>query len=194
MGIMPGALHISNGGALLIESIDLEAAPHVYRGLTQALASREFRPAGVASRPMPVPLQVVSVLLADEAVFQRHCAADPLFASMCAVTVHCVEQIERNADNEVAFARWIAGLVDRGKHMPLTAAAVAAIIGDSADRAKGEKALSLAEDAVTKVLAEAHVGALQADDKVIDAGHIRHVFAQRASQRGANASRSAGPA
>ena len=122
------------------------------------------------------------VLLTDEAGLQRLQERDADFLSLFGVSLRCAQSLEHTVASEKAFTRWIAGLVARDHRLPLTAAAVQALICDSARRAAKSGALSLAQDALTQVLAEAHAGALLAEDKVIDAGHIQHVFAQRASR------------
>lgn len=122
------------------------------------------------------------VLLADETTYDQLCRSDAGFSVLFKVTVWCAERLERSKVNDNAYACWIAGLARRDKRMHLTGAAVAAIMGDSARRAGAVSELSLSRDAVLDILAEAHHGALQAEDKVIDAGHVQHVFAEQAAR------------
>ena len=182
MGLAPGALHLAHGGILFVMAGDLEHAPQTYRALSQAIRSGEVRVPHPTLQPSPLPLSLTVILLADEAGLQRLQEKDADFLSLFGVSVRCAERLERTGPSEKAFASWIAGLVARDHRLPLTAAAVHALIGDSVRRAAKKGALSLAQDALTQVLAEAHTGALLAEDKVIDAGHIQHVFAQRASR------------
>jgi AAA domain len=177
-------LHAS-GGYLLIEADRFEHAPAAFRALRQAMMSHKIP----AERGLcHVPFQVNAVLLADEAAYHRLSKADPAFISLFKVTTRCAERIKRTPENEKAFANRIAELVARDKRMPLTAAAVSALIADGVSRAGsavGSDAgdwLSLDEESLVGVLVEAHHGALQAEDKIIDAGHIQHVFAQRAAR------------
>lgn len=183
MVLAPGALHLAIGGSLFVMGSELEHAPQVCRALARAIRLGEVRCPHSVLQPDPLPFEVTVVLLADEACLRRLAENDAEFSSMFKVGVRCAELIERTAASEKAFVGWIAGLVARDQRLPLTAAAVQALVGDSARRAAKKDELSLAEDALTHVLAAAHSGALQAEDKVIDAGHIQHVFAQRASRR-----------
>lgn len=182
MGLAPGALHLAQGGTLFVLAGDLEHAPDTYRALSHAIRTGEIRVPHPTLQASPLPLDLNVILLADEAGLQWLQKWDADFLSQFGVSVRCAERLERTGASEKAFASWIAGLVARDHRLPLTAAAVHALIGDSARRAAKKGALSLAQDALTQVLAEAHAGALLAEDKVIDAGHIQHVFAQRASR------------
>ncbi len=187
--VLHSDLHRANGGYLLIEAGSLEDAPEAFRTLKQALATRKIHAGPRSLSAAPIPLDVKAVLLTDDATYQRLCKKDPGFIALFKITARCAERLERTPENEKTFAAWIAELVARDTRLPLTAAAVSALISDSASRAGGNANgangpgwLSLAEDALTGVLAEAHHGAIQAEDKIIDAGHIQHVFAQRAAR------------
>jgi len=182
MTLWPGVMHRANGGYILVEAAELEQAPDMAAALKHALLTGEVHAQHpvVAAAPMPVSVKVV--LLADEASYERLCDSDPAFASLFKITVRCAERMDRTAEAEASFARWIAGLIARDQRSPLTVDAVAELIGDSARRAGQDDALSLAEDAIADVLSEAHHLALHEDAEVIDAVHIERVFAERAAR------------
>lgn len=192
MSLNPDALIDANGGALFVTSFELEYAPEAARALKHALLTGEIIPSHPTLRPAAIPLDVNVVLLTDARGLDRLQAKDPIFASLFKLRVRCADRLERSPDNDLAFASWVAGLVARDRRLPLTAAAVSALMKEITPRGEesslcqdrnGEaKFLSIAEDDICDVLAAAHLGALLAEDKVIDAGHIRHVFAQRAAQ------------
>ncbi|MEQ1578799.1 MAG: ATP-binding protein [Hyphomicrobium sp.] len=179
MDLVPGALQIANGGYLFADVRGLQPAGDGWLAMTDALTAGAEIARHPALQPSPVPLNIKTVVLADDVTYRRMCDADPELSSLFRVTVRCAGRMDRSADNEMEFARWIAGLVAQNSQLPLTAAAVAALIGDSALRAEKSGGLSLAQEPLIQVLDEAHRGAMLAEDKVIDAGHVQHVFAQR---------------
>jgi predicted ATP-dependent protease len=141
---------------------------------------------------MFLPFKIKAVLLATEADYKRLCAADPDFTSLFKITVRCAERFESTAANDMAYAERLAGFVARDKRLPLTAAAVGAMIDDSARRSGHKGSLSLAEDVLCDILAEADYGARQQGAKIIDTDHIQRVLEQRAQRLTHDGSRNAG--
>lgn len=191
MNLTPAPLHFVNGAVLLVTSEDLERESG--RALCESLARQEIDVACPGLTPMPLPFDVKVVVLCDERSLKRLQCADACISSLVKTAVRWTSTLERTTTSEQSYARWIAGLVERDKRLPLTAAAVNALIEDSAARAESPRrslrtlhrrpdgALSLCEEVICDVIAEAHRGALLAEDKLIDAGHVRHALAQRAA-------------
>lgn len=189
MDLMPAPLHFANGGILLLTAEELEQEPG--RALCQAIARGEIDVPHPGLSPMPLPFDAIVVILCDEQSLKRLQIGNNDVSSLVKTAVRWTDTIERTAANEQSFACWIAALVQRDQGLPLTAAAVNALIEDSARRAessrrglrtlhrRSEGRLSLSEDVICDVIADAHRGALLAEDKVIDAGHVRHALAQR---------------
>ena len=190
--IVANALHAANGGALLVAASDLDHSAPGYRALKHALTAHDIQLPKTANRPVLLPLKIKAVLIATEADYKRLCAADPDFTSLFKITVRCAERFESTAANDMAYAERLAGLLAREKRLPLTAAAVGAIIDDSARRSGHKGSLSLAEDMLCDILVEADYGARQEGAKVIDTDHIKRVLAQRAERFIHDASTAAG--
>ena len=165
----------------MVAASDLGTNDVARRFLKEALATGTI---GVpSSSHVPVPLNIKAALLASEASYKRLSAADPELISHFKMTVWCAERFESTAANDMAFAERLAGLIARHKWLPLTSAAVGAVIDDSAKRSGRKGTLALAEDTLCDILAESNYSARQSGAKVIDAGDIQRVLAQRAGRR-----------
>ena len=177
MDIAPGELAPVNGGALIVSAAELEQGPEILTALKAALRSRRIGLSHPSLSPASIPLDIAVVVVGDAQALQRLESKDTSFASFFPVRVQVSERLERTRGNERAFAGWIAGLVARDGRLPLSAAAVSAL-----SRRAGDRFLPVNEDDICGILTEAHLGALLAEDKVIDAGHIQHVLVERAKR------------
>ena len=84
--LKPGALHLANGGYLVINARDVLMSPTVWEGLKRVIRNREivledpgeqsgmFIPQGL--RPEPIPLDVKVIVTGDEAIYRMLTSVD----------------------------------------------------------------------------------------------------------------------
>ncbi|MEM7802191.1 MAG: ATP-binding protein, partial [Chloroflexota bacterium] len=115
--LRPGALHRANGGYLIIRARDLFTAPMSYDALKRALLGNEVRPddpairGGAATRtldPQPIGLNLKVILIGPPSLYYQLAGLDEDFDSIFKVMADFDETIERNAENELAYATFIA--------------------------------------------------------------------------------------
>jgi lon-related putative ATP-dependent protease len=140
--IKAGALHRANGGYLILDTRKLLMQPHVWEGLKQALRSGEIRiespgqTAGVISTvslsPAPIPLDVKVLLIGERRFYYMLDRNDPDFAELFKVTADFDDQVERNVENNLNYARILAGMARKESLHPISRAGVARLLEYSA--------------------------------------------------------------
>ncbi len=181
--IKPGALHRANGGYLVVEVLRLLQQPFAWEGLKRALHSRRLKieslgealslVSTVSLEPQPIPLDVKVVLLGDRLLYYLLYQYDPDFAELFKVAADFHEQMDRSPENCQLYARFVATLARREKHLRLDPAAVARVIEHSARAAGDSEKLSTHMGTVADLLREADHWARQGNGDTITADHIQ---------------------
>jgi len=165
MLIKPGALHLANGGYLILEANKVLLQPFAWEGLKRALYSREIKiqslgqiysiVSTVSLEPEPIPLDLKVVLLGDRTLYYLLMAYDSEFAELFKVAADFEDHIGRDGENNQLYARLIATLVRREDLQPLDRTAVARVIEHSSRLAEDAEKLSTHMLNVVDLLREA---------------------------------------
>lgn len=136
--IRPGAIHLANGGFLIIEARKLKKNLDAWEALKTALYSKKikidptYHRSGsikpVSLDPMVIPLDIKVILLGDRNSYYSLCQYDPDFTELFKVAVDFDEEIDRNQKNINLYARLIATIAKRENLKPFHVLAVAYVI------------------------------------------------------------------
>jgi lon-related putative ATP-dependent protease len=117
--IRPGALHVANGGYLILEATDVLRNPMVWDALKKALKSRsiriedpleEWRLASAAGlQPEPITMSIKVVLIGSPLLYYLLCAFDEDFRELFKVKVDFDDSLPRTPEYELLYARFVAG-------------------------------------------------------------------------------------
>jgi predicted ATP-dependent protease len=169
--IKPGALHLANGGYLLLDAFKLLSQPFSWEGLKRALSTREVRieslgqmyslVSTVSLEPEPIPLDVKVILFGNRMLYFLLAQYDPEFGELFKVAADFEDEVERSADNDLLYARLIGTLARREKLRPFERDAVARVIEHSARRAEDAQKLSTHMESLADLMREADYQAAQ---------------------------------
>jgi len=184
--IRPGSLHRANGGYLLMDATKVLEQPFAWDALKRALQShciqinsleRELTLSGTISiEPEPVPLDVKIVLFGDRETWMLLQEYDPEFSELFRVTADFENEMYRNDDSQLAYAKFIASLVVEKKLLHCTHKAVARVIEQSARMAEHQNRLSLHAADIANLLRESDYWARQAAAKQIQDVHVERAL------------------
>ncbi len=170
--IKPGALHIANGGYLILDARKLMTSPFAWEGLKLALKSREIciqslgqvlsLVSTTALEPEPIPIDLKVIVLGDRLLFYLLLEYDPEFAELFKVAADFEDSLERSEENNQLYAQLIATLVRRDHLLPFDVHAVARVLEYSARQAQDADKLSLHLRTLADLLCEADYWARQA--------------------------------
>ncbi len=163
--IKPGALHMANGGYLMLDALKLLTQPFSWEGLKRALSTREIRieslgqmyslVSTVSLEPEPIPLDVKVVLLGNRMLYYLLAQYEPEFGELFKVVADFEDEVERSTDNDLLYARLIGTLARREKLRPFDRGAVARVIEHCARRAEDAQKLSTHLESLADLAREA---------------------------------------
>jgi lon-related putative ATP-dependent protease len=184
--IKPGALHSANGGYLLLDVRKVLTQPFAWEGLKRALQSREIYieslgqmyslVSTVSLEPEPIPLDIKIVLFGDRILYYLLHEYDPEFAELFKVAADFEEQIERNDETHLLYARLIATLTRKESLLPFDRGAVARVIEHSARMVGDTERLSTHVRSVMDLLREANYWAKEAKRSVAEAADVQRAI------------------
>ncbi len=175
--IKPGALHMANGGYLLLDVVKLLTQPFAWEGLKRALSTHEIRieslgqmyslVSTVSLEPEPIPLETKVVLMGNRLLYYLLAQYDPEFSALFKVAADFEDEVERSADNDLLYARLIGTLVRREELRPFDRGAVARVIEHSARRAEDAEKLSTHMESLADLVRQADYWATQDKREVV---------------------------
>jgi lon-related putative ATP-dependent protease len=184
--IKPGALHLANGGFLMVEAATLLQKPFAWEGLKRALRSGQvsIEPLGreystvstITLEPEPIPLAVKVVLVGEPMLYYLLQANDPDFQELFKVQVDFAEDMERNSENCQLYAQFIGTVARREELHPFASSAVARVIEHAARLTENQERLSIHFRAIVDLLREADYWALQRQADVVGAEDVQHAI------------------
>lgn len=187
--IRPGSIHRANGGVLLIDAIKVLERPYVWDGLKRALSSqnvgvnsveREMTLSGSPSvEPDPIPLDLKIILFGDEQTYALLQQFDPEFSELFRVTADFEDEMPRNDDTELNYAKFISSICHENQLYHCDKNAIARIIEHSSRQANDQNKLSLHSADTANLLRESHYQAKINNANMIRASHVEKALASR---------------
>ncbi|MBC8872979.1 MAG: AAA family ATPase [Planctomycetes bacterium] len=184
--IKPGALHRANGGYLVIEAIRLFQQPYAWEGLKRALYGKHIRVQSLAEElslistvslePEPIPLDVKIALLGGRMLYYMLYQHDHDFAELFKVAADFEEQMDCSPENCLLYAKLIATLIHREKHLPFDRTAVARVIEQSARVASDSEKLTTHMRTVADLIREADYWAGEAESETVTEVHVQEAI------------------
>lgn len=163
--IRPGALHLANGGYLLIDALKLVQQPFAWDALKRALYSAcvtiespteaATTALAVSIQPAPIPLSVKVVLFGDQRIYHLLAALDPDFGDLFKVAADFDEVMDRDPEHDALYARLIATIQSNETLRPFDRAAVERVIEHCARLVGDAERLTARVGLVADVLREA---------------------------------------
>ncbi|MGW8249485.1 MAG: AAA family ATPase [Anaerolineales bacterium] len=140
--IQPGALHLANGGYLILPARDLLINPYAWDGLKRALRDAKLRIIELANQlgllstvtlePEPIPLQVKVIMVGTPMLYYMLRAYDEDFAKLFKVRAEFGSSMERTTQSERDYGLFVKSVVTDNQLPPFDSTAVSRIIEYSA--------------------------------------------------------------
>jgi lon-related putative ATP-dependent protease len=180
--IKPGALHLANGGYLIVDARKLLLQPYSYEGLKRALRGGEIRiespgqayglVSTVSLEPQPIPLKVKVVLLGERFIYYLMYENDPDFSELFKVMADFEDQMDRSDDSNLAYAQLIGTLARKENLRHFDRSAVARVIERSGRMVSDTEKLSTHMQSVADLMREADYWAGEMNDDIVKGEHV----------------------
>lgn len=175
--IKPGALHQANGGFLLIDAHQLLKNGYAFEALKRALKVKAIQiesPADdmhvtqpISLDPDVIPLNVKVILFGNRKLYYTLKELDPEFLQLFKIQADFDEQIDRDEEAELTYARLLASVAKRKKLRSIDSVGVARLIDESARAAADTEKLEINFSAVSDILEEANYWAGKSGHRLI---------------------------
>jgi len=175
--IKPGALLEANGGYLVLDAHKILSTPHAWDALKRSLYAKKVKienidqvvggDVSVTLEPEAIPLKVKVILLGDRNTYYALHEVDPDFPELFKVEADFEEELPRNPDTTLQYARLIASRARKFELKDLDAAAVARIIEFSSRLANDAEKLSTRLRTIDDLLIETQYWAEHANNEII---------------------------
>ncbi len=193
--IKPGAMHRANGGFLILDAEKVLTNPFAWDGLKRCIKSQEIRieslerqlslVSTISLEPQPIPIDLKVLLIGSRLLYYLLKAYDQEFGLLFKVTVDMNEELPREGDNELLYARLIATLQHREGLHEITRDGVVRIVEQCVRQAYSGDKVSLHMGDLTELLQEANYRADRRSSKLIDKEDVQNAIdahRQRANQ------------
>lgn len=187
--LKPGALHVANGGYLLLAARDVLQSPGVWEALKRALRKKEVRledplelmgfiaPQGM--RPQPMPLEVKVVLVGDGNLYQTLSTYDEDFWELFRVKADFDFVIERTPQNLHAYAAFICGTCEKEGLRHYTPSGVAKVAEYGARLVADQDKLSSRFAQIQELVTEGDYWAARDGAERVEARHVRRAIDEK---------------
>jgi lon-related putative ATP-dependent protease len=187
--IRPGALHRANGGYLLVDVRSVLMQPAAWETLKRNVRAKEIRTESleqayglistVSLEPEPIPLDVKIVLMGDRRLYYLLSNYDPEFLELFKVQADLEDELDRDEESQLLFARMIATLAKDAELRPLDPTGVAAVVEQASRLADDQQKVSARTRELGDLLLEANHWAGKDGAGVISRSHVQRAVDQQ---------------
>lgn len=184
--IYPGALHLANGGYLVLEAEKLVSDPQVWPALKRALQSRCIRienpgqeqnaGAAMTLNPQTVPLDLKIVLIGERSLYYLLQELDDEFTELFRVLADFDDWLPRNDKNVLSMIRLIRGHAETCGFQHLTASAAGRLIEYGARLGEHRRRLSVRIGELLELAGEAEIVRAREGEPLITCSHVEEAL------------------
>jgi lon-related putative ATP-dependent protease len=182
MQIKPGALHMANGGFLLLHTREILMQPYSWDALKRALKTGEINIENLSQqlglavtstlKPEPIPLDLKVILIGDAYTYSLLFQYDEDFKKLFKIMADFDTEMERSEENTNKMAQFIATHCKEQDLKPFERSAVCRVIQYSSRLADNQYKLTSRFSQVVEILYEADAWAQMEDASVVKLEHV----------------------
>lgn len=191
--IKPGAVHLANGGYLVLQAKDLLFDPFSWETLKKILKQEQavienigeqyrYVPT-VTLKPEPIPLDLKVILICSP-IFYEALRRDEDFEKLFKVKVDFDQDMQRNTENVLNYISYIQSVEKKHGLLPFDASAMDKIIEYGSRLAGSQHKLSTQFNDVSEVIQESHLIAHRLAEKEVALEHVMRALEERRYRSG----------
>lgn len=166
MSIKPGALHKANGGFLIINAKDMLQNPLAWEGLKRSIKTKKIMIENpfkqslalmtTGLKPEPIDLDIKVILIGDMQIYSLLYYYDDDFRELFRIMADFDIEIEKNNENEIKFAKFIADFCEVKKLKHFERDAVIETLKYSIKLASEKNKISARFNKITEIIYESN--------------------------------------
>ena len=188
--VKPGALHLANGGYLILQATELLQHPNAWIRLKRALQTGSIQIENLNEdnaviptsgiKPEPIPLNLKVIIIGSYYLYDFLAEFDEDFHKLFKVKVEFVTLMDKDQENSWKMARFVKNFVDQEGLLPFHRRAIAKVIDYSSRLVDEQSKLSTNFHEITKVLVESSYWAKVDNEPVVDGQHVEKALSEKA--------------
>ena len=188
--LKPGAVHLANGGYLVLNARDVLMAPGAWEGLKRAIRNQEarledpaeqtglFTPQGL--RPEPVPLDLKVIVTGDESIYRLLTSSDNEdFWDLFKVKAEFDYRVDLNEENMMAYCAFICRTCEEESLLAFDTGGAARVLEFGARQVSDQTKLSTRFGQIKDLLIEADYWARKDDAETVQDHHVQQAISQK---------------
>ena len=188
--LKPGAVHLANGGYLVLNARDVLMAPGAWEGLKRSIRNREARledsaeqtglviPQGL--RPEPVPLDLKVIVTGDESIYRLLTSSDNEdFWDLFKVKAEFDYRVDLNEENMMAYCAFICRTCEEEDLLPFETGGAARVLEFGARQVSDQTKLSTRFGQIKDLLIESDYWARKDDVPMVQDHHVQQAVNQK---------------
>lgn len=187
--IKPGAIHLANGGYLVLQANDLFTNPLVWPALKRTLKTGKARIENIGEqmgliattslKPEPIPVKIKVIIIGNPIIFQLLYNYDEDFRKFFKVKVDFDVEMPRTDEHIQLYASFASGFCRREGLKHLDPSAMARVVDYSSRLANDQEKLSTRFHDVTELIFEASTWAEEEGAPLTSARHVDRAMEER---------------
>lgn len=188
--VKPGALHLANGGYLILQATELLQHPNAWIRLKRALQTGSIQIENLNEdnaviptsgiKPEPIPLNLKVIIIGSYYLYDFLAEFDEDFHKLFKVKVEFVTLMDKDQENSWKMARFVKNFVDQEGLLPFHRRAIAKVIDYSSRLVDEQSKLSTNFHEITKVLVESSYWAKVDNEPVVDGQYVEKALSEKA--------------
>lgn len=183
--VKAGAIHMANGGYLILQAKDVLTDPFAWDALKKAIKYRQavvenigeqyrFVPT-VTLKPEPIPLSVKIILIGSPLYYLIY-SLDEDFRKFFKVKVDFDDEMDRNRENIHEYASFISSVCRQEKLRHFTRTAIAKVVEYGSRLAGDQKKLSTQFNEISDLACEAELFAKTEGSEYVESSHVERAI------------------
>ncbi|EOC99546.1 Lon protease family protein [Caldisalinibacter kiritimatiensis] len=187
--IKPGAIHLANGGYLIIQAKDILTSPYAWHGLKRALNTGKAKIENIGKgqgnmivesiKPEPIPIDLKVMIIGDYHTYQLLYNYDNDFKKLFRIRADFDIEMERNKQNINKLASFIACHCKDEKLKAFDKSAVGKIVEFSSRLAEDKRKLTARFNEIVEILYEADAWADFKGDSIVTEEHVKKAIQEK---------------
>lgn len=187
--IQPGALHLANGGYLILDALEVLRSPFAWEALKNSLMSSQVKIedmgeqyrmfAAVTLKPEPIPLSVKIILVGSPMIYHQLLAHEDDFRKLFKVKADFGNTMKRTKEAVEEYSTFIASLCRKEDLLPFDLSGMGAVIEHCVRMAEDQSRLTTSFYRVADLVRESSFWANEENDSIVSRAHVRKAVKEK---------------
>lgn len=187
--IKPGALHLANGGYLILQIVDLLSNPYSWQVLKRTLKTGRVRienifeerglVASTGLKPEPIPVDIKVLLIGTPYYYHLLSELDEDFHKLFKVKVEFDTEMVKDVEHHLTFASFVRSYCEKEGLLPFHRTALASMVDYSSRLVENQGKMTTRFNNLTRLMVEASFWAEEEGSKAVMDIHVERAIKEQ---------------